>query len=64
MKNRIRVMRAERGWSQAKLAEAVKIARQSLNAIENEKHDPSVTLAFAIAAALGKRIDEVFLTEE
>jgi putative transcriptional regulator len=64
MKNRIRVLRAEIGWSQAKLAEAVKIARQSLNAIENEKHAPSVSLAFAIAAALGRRIEDVFITED
>lgn len=64
MKNRIRVLRAELGLSQAKLAEMVKVARQSLNAIENQKHDPSVSLAFAIAAALGKPIDEVFITED
>jgi len=64
MKNRIRILRAETGLSQARLAELVNIARQSLNAIENEKHDPSVSLAFAISAALGKRIDEVFIAEE
>lgn len=64
MKNRIRVLRAERRLSQAALAAAVKIARQSLNAIENDRHDPSVSLAFAIATALGRRIDEVFIAEE
>jgi len=63
MKNRIRVLRAEIGWSQAQLAKAVGIARQSLNAIENDRHDPSVSLAFAIASALGRRIEEVFITE-
>ena len=64
MKNRIRVLRAELEFSQAQLAQAVNIARQSLNAIENEKHDPSVSLAFAIAAALKRPIDQVFITEE
>lgn len=63
MKNRIRVLRAELRLTQAELAKAVNIARQSLNAIENERHDPSVSLAFAIAKALGKRIDEVFVTD-
>ena len=63
MKNRIRVLRAEIGWSQAQLAKAVGVARQSLNAIENDRHDPSVSLAFSIASALGRRIEEVFITE-
>lgn len=64
MKNRIRVLCAELGLSQAQLAEAVKIARQSLNGIENGKHDPSVSLAFAIAGALQRPIDQVFIVEE
>lgn len=63
MKNCIREFRAERGLSQAQLATKVGIARQSLNAIENQKHDPSVSLAFAIARVLGRRIDEVFISE-
>lgn len=64
MNNRIRLLRTELGLTQADLAKAVNIARQSLNAIENERHDPSVTLAFAIARALGKPIDEVFIEAE
>lgn len=63
MRNRIRVLRAELKLTQAELAKTVDIARQSLNAIENERHDPSVTLAFAIAKALGVSITEVFLTD-
>ncbi len=63
MKNRIRVLRAELRLTQAELAKAVEIARQSLNAIENERHDPSVSLAFAIAKALGKPIEEVFVAD-
>ena len=63
MKNRIRVLRAELRLTQAELAKAVNVARQSLNAIENERHDPSVSLAFAIAKALGKRIEEVFIDD-
>lgn len=64
MNNRIRLLRTELGLTQADLAKAVNIARQSLNAIENQRHDPSVTLAFAIARALGKPIDEVFIDAE
>lgn len=64
MNNRIRLLRTELGLTQADLAKAVQIARQSLNAIENQRHDPSVTLAFAIARALGKPIDEVFIEPE
>ena len=64
MNNRIRLLRTELGLTQADLAKAVNIARQSLNAIENKRHDPSVTLAFAIARALGKPIDEVFIEAE
>jgi len=60
MKNRIRVLRAERRMSQAELADFVNISRQSMNAIENERHDPSVSLAFAIARALGAPITDVF----
>jgi len=63
MKNRIRVLRAERRLSQAQLAAAVGVGRQSLNAIENERHDPSVSLAFAIADALGAPVEEVFLRD-
>jgi putative transcriptional regulator len=63
MKNRIRVLRAERELSQADLAEAVLVSRQAINAIENDRHDPSVTLAFAIARALRRPIGEVFIDD-
>lgn len=60
MKNRIRVLRAERRWSQADLAEKVAVSRQAVNAVETEKHDPSLALAFKIAKAFGLTIEEVF----
>ncbi|GAA6205697.1 helix-turn-helix transcriptional regulator [Thalassotalea sp. SU-HH00458] len=61
MKNRLRVLRAEKGWSQADLAEKLGVSRQAINAIETGKHDPSLTLAFALADAFGQRIEELFL---
>jgi putative transcriptional regulator len=64
MKNRIRVLRAERNMSQAELATKVRVSRQAINAIENDRHDPSVTLAFAIARALKAEIADVFLGEK
>jgi putative transcriptional regulator len=60
MKNRIRVLRAERQWSQADLAERVRVSRNSINSVENGKFDPSLPLAFRIADAFGLRIEEVF----
>lgn len=60
MKNRIKVMRAERDWSQAELAERLHIARQSLNAIENGKADPSLPLGMRIASVFGVKVEEVF----
>ena len=64
MKNRLRVLRAENGWSQAALAERLEVSRQAVNAIETGKHDPSLTLAFSIAETFGKRIEEVFFPKE
>jgi putative transcriptional regulator len=61
MKNRIRVLRAEKGWSQAELAEKVGVSRNSLNAVENDKFDPSLPLAFRIAEVFELRIEDVFL---
>ena len=64
MKNRIRVLRAEKGWSQAELAEKVGISRNSINAVENDKFDPSLPLAFRIAELFELKIEDVFLGEE
>jgi len=64
MKNRIRVLRAEKGWSQAELAEKVGISRNSINAVENDKFDPSLPLAFRIAEIFGLKIEDVFLRED
>jgi putative transcriptional regulator len=60
VRNRLRVLRAERDWSQADLAARLKVSRQTVNAIETERYDPSLPLAFAIAALFGKLIEEVF----
>ena len=60
MKNRLRVLRAERDWSQAELAERLRVSRQTVNAIETERYDPSLPLAFAIAQVFGKLIEEIF----
>lgn len=60
MNNRIRVLRAERRWSQAELAKMVGVSRQAVNAVENGRHDPSLPFAFEIAKAFGLRIEEVF----
>lgn len=63
MKNRIRVLRAEKGWSQAELAEKVGVSRNSINAVENGKFDPSLPLAFRIVELFGLKIEDVFLRE-
>jgi putative transcriptional regulator len=63
MKNRLRVLRAEQGWSQAELAERVNIARQSLHAIETGKADPSLPLGMRIARAFGLAVEQVFSEE-
>ena len=60
MKNRLRVLRAERGWSQAELGARVGVSRQAVNAIETGKHDPSLPLAFRLARLFGIGIDEIF----
>jgi putative transcriptional regulator len=60
MNNRIRVLRAERRWSQATLAERLAVSRQTVNAIENGKYDPSLPLAFRIADVFQMRIEDVF----
>ncbi|BEG74005.1 helix-turn-helix transcriptional regulator [Achromobacter xylosoxidans] len=60
MKNRIRDLRAERGWSQAALAEQLNVSRQTVNAIETGRYDPSLPLAFAIARVFGQPIEAIF----
>lgn len=60
MKNRLRVLRAERSWSQADLAKALGVSRQTVNAIETEKYDPSLPLAFKIGDVFGQTIEEIF----
>ena len=60
MKNRLKVLRAERNWSQADLADRLDVSRQSVNAIETGKYDPSLPLAFKIAAVFGLPIEQIF----
>ncbi|HWI89267.1 MAG TPA: helix-turn-helix transcriptional regulator [Sphingomicrobium sp.] len=62
MENRLRVLRAERNWSQQDLAERIEVSRQSVNAIETGKYDPSLPLAFRIAELLGLPIEEIFVS--
>lgn len=63
MKSRIRGLRADRGWSQAELADRLGVSRQTVNAIETGRYDPSLPLAFAIAAVFGSTVDAVFEPE-
>jgi putative transcriptional regulator len=60
MKNHLRVLRAERDWSQAELAKRLKVSRQTVNAIETGRSDPNLALAFRIAKLFGKLIEEIF----
>lgn len=60
MKNHLKALRAERGWSQQDLAEQLGVSRQSVNAIETGKYDPSLPLAFRIADVFALRIEEIF----
>ena len=64
MKNTLRVLRAERNWSQSDLAERLEVSRQTIHAIENEKYDPSLPLAFKIAHLFGKSLEEIFFPDE
>ena len=63
MKNRLKVLRAERDWTQADLATALEVSRQTINAIETGKYDPSLPLAFRMARLLGLSIEEIFLDD-
>ena len=60
MKNKLKVLRIERGWSQSELGEQLGVSRQTVNAIENERYDPSLPLAFAISRVLNRRIEDIF----
>ncbi|MFJ1299046.1 helix-turn-helix transcriptional regulator [Pseudomonadota bacterium AL_CKDN230030165-1A_HGKHYDSX7] len=60
MNNRVKSLRLERGWSQAQLAEALAVSRQTVNAIENGRYDPSLPLAFVIARVFALRIEDIF----
>ena len=60
MKNRLRVLRAERNWSQQRLADELNVSRQTVNAIENGKYDPSLPLAFKMAAVFEMPIEQIF----
>ena len=61
MENRLRILRAERGWSQAELAGHLDVSRQAVNAIETGKYDPSLPLAFKVARLFGQSIEQIFL---
>jgi putative transcriptional regulator len=60
MKSRLRVLRAERGWTQEQLSAAIGVSRQAINALETERHDPSLDLAYRISAAFGLSVEQVF----
>jgi putative transcriptional regulator len=64
MKNRLRVLRAERDWSQGNLAGRLGVSRQTVNALETGKYDPSLPLAFKIAEVFGRRIEDIFEPDE
>jgi putative transcriptional regulator len=64
MKNRLKVLRAERNWTQAELAQALDVSRQTVNALETGKFDPSLPLAFRAARLFGLHIEEIFQDEE
>ena len=64
MRNRLPALRAERGWTQADLAERLGVSRQTIISIERGRYDPSLPLAFAIARVFGCRIEEVFSADD
>ena len=64
MKNRLRLLRAEREWSQAALADRLDVSRQTVNAIETGKYDPSLPLAFTIAKLFKRTIEDIFEPDE
>jgi putative transcriptional regulator len=64
MKNRIRVLRAEKNWTQAELAKRLDVSRNTMNAIENNRYDPSLSLAFRLARLFGLKMEDVFQDED
>ena len=64
MKNKLKVLRAERDWTQADLANKLGVSRQTINSIEKDKYDPSLPLAFKIARLFEQPIESIFLEEE
>jgi putative transcriptional regulator len=64
MRNRLKVLRAERDWTQARLAEKLDVSRQTINAIENGKFDPSLPLAFKAARLFGLAIEDIFQDQD
>lgn len=64
MKNRLKVLRAEHDWTQARLALELEVSRQTINAIETGKYDPSLPLAFKIAHLFGLKIEDIFIATE
>lgn len=64
MRNRLKDLRAERGWTQADLAQRVSVSRQTINAIEKGKFDPSLPTAFRLANLFDQKIEEIFLHDE
>lgn len=63
MNNRLRELRDEQGWSQAELAERLEVSRQTINALETGKYDPSLPLAFRIAHLFERRIEDIFFPD-
>ena len=63
MKSRVRQLRTERGWTQAELADRLAVSRQTVNSIETDRYEPSLTLAFKIAAVFSRRIEDIFMPE-
>ncbi|MBR0559987.1 helix-turn-helix transcriptional regulator [Neokomagataea anthophila] len=61
MKNCVKELRAARGWSQGDLAAALSVSRQTVNAIENSRYDPSLPLAFTVASVFGLKIEDIFV---
>ena len=64
MKNRLRILRAERNWSQGDLADQLEVSRQSVNAIETGRYDPSLPLAFKIAKLFDLPVEMIFLSDD